>query len=270
MFRSASRAASLALLALLLALAVGQGCGAPASTPEAVAAASVLDQKRSPALRSLDAQRNPAAVLALARVGPGERVLDVLASPGYYTEMLASAVGAAGHVDAYDPPQFVQSPQARQDWTARISRYRNVRQVLAPLHTFEPPESTYDLILLHLAFHETYWESPRFGLVRMEPDRFARSLIHALRDGGRIVVVDHAAEAGADPRESVDRYHRIDPAEVIRAFRAAGLSLVRRSDALANAGDDRTKSVFAPEVRGRTDRFAFVFARTADEGPMPH
>ena len=59
----------------------------------------------------------------------------------------------------------------------------------------------------------------------------------------------------------VDTLHRIDPAVVRKDFEAAGFVLDKQSDVVANPADDHTKLVFDPAVRGKTDRFAYVFRK---------
>jgi predicted methyltransferase len=223
---------------------------------------AVARRDRPAADRRLDADRQPRAVLEIVHAQPGERVLDVLASPGYYSELLAGIVGPRGQVVAYDPPQFVASPGARSNWADRIRRWPNIRQDLQPLHSATFGTDSFDIVLLHLAYHETYWESERYGLKRMVPRTFARMLHRALRPGGRAVVIDHVAMSGSEPRASVDRFHRIDPVVVIDDFEAAGFRLLKRSEILANPKDDHERVVFDPSVRGRTDRMVLIFGKT--------
>lgn len=216
---------------------------------------------RPEADRRLDEGRKPAEILAVVRARAGDRVLDVLASPGYYSELLAMLVGPRGSVTAYDPPQFVASPGARANWAARIARHPNIRKDLQPLDRAEFGRATFDIVLLHLAYHETYWVSPRYGLRRMEPRLFARRLHSALRPGGRVVLIDHAGDEGGDPRDLVERFHRIPERVVIEDFRAAGFELLSRSSILANSEDDHQSSVFDPRMRGKTDRMVLVFRK---------
>ena len=55
--------------------------------------------------------------------------------------------------------------------------------------------------------------------------------------------------------------HRIDPSIVISEVEAAGFVLYDSSDLLRNVEDDHSKGVFAPEIRGKTDRFVLRFGK---------
>src|SRR5918992_4761960 len=56
--------------------------------------------------RAMDASRKPAEVLKFYGVKPGDKVADLMASRGYYTAILARAVGANGVV--YSASQTVR------------------------------------------------------------------------------------------------------------------------------------------------------------------
>jgi predicted methyltransferase len=71
-------------------------------------------------------------------------------------------------------------------------------------------------------------------------------------------VIDHAGNPGADNAE----LHRVEEKLVREAARAAGFE-VESSDLLRNPEDDRSKNVFDPAVRGRTDRFLLKLRRPA-------
>jgi predicted methyltransferase len=84
----------------------------------------------------------------------------------------------------------------------------------------------------------------------------------SLKADGIVGIIDHYAEPGS-PGESGGTVHRIDPAIVIADMRAAGFVVDASSDLLRNSNDDYSKNVFAPELRGKTDRFILRF-RKAD------
>jgi predicted methyltransferase len=55
--------------------------------------------------------------------------------------------------------------------------------------------------------------------------------------------------------------HRIDAATLKAEVLSAGFKFDGESKALANAGDDRTKGVFAPGIQGKTDQFVYRFMK---------
>jgi predicted methyltransferase len=82
-----------------------------------------------------------------------------------------------------------------------------------------------------------------------------------VKPGGIVGVVDHVAAAGGDTRQVVDKLHRIDPAVIRADFEQAGFVLDGESDLLRNSGDDHSKLVFDPSVRGKTDRVVYRFRK---------
>ena len=72
--------------------------------------AIVAAPDRSDADRQTDQRRQPAKMLAFVGARPGMKVLDMEASGGYSTELLARAVAPNGVVYA-------------QDWAAQIERF---------------------------------------------------------------------------------------------------------------------------------------------------
>jgi predicted methyltransferase len=95
----------------------------------------------------------------------------------------------------------------------------------------------------------------------MEPQAWLQRLYNAMKPGGIVGVVDHVAAAGAEPRQSVEKLHRIDPAIIRADFEKAGFVLEGQSEMLRNPADDHTLSVFDKAVRGKTDRAIFKFRK---------
>src|SRR5687767_15418447 len=59
---------------------------------------SIASPERTAADRERDAREKPAEILAFADLKPGMVVADIFAGGGYYTELLAGAVGPTGKV----------------------------------------------------------------------------------------------------------------------------------------------------------------------------
>ena len=73
-----------------------------------------------------------------------------------------------------------------------------------------------------------------------------------------MAIIDHQAIEGS-PSTTGTTVHRIDPAIVKRDMDKAGFILEGGLDILLNDTDDKSKSVFDPEVRGKTSRFILKF-----------
>ena len=89
---------------------------------------------------------------------------------------------------------------------------------------------------------------------------FNRQVFAALKPGGVYVILDHAAAAGA-PMSVTETLHRIDAARVKADVLAAGFKLDGESGVVANPGDDHSKMVFDPAIRGKTDQFLLRFKK---------
>jgi predicted methyltransferase len=89
---------------------------------------------------------------------------------------------------------------------------------------------------------------------------FNKEVFDALKPGGTYLIVDHAAAAGTGVSET-RKLHRIDPAAAKQEIEAAGFKYAGHSNVLRNPHDTHMNIVFAPAIRGRTDRFVFKFRK---------
>ncbi len=227
----------------------------------AAAPADVVNAPGRPdAMVALDAGRQPAAVLAQSLIRPGARVMDVMAGQGYYTELLARHVGPKGKVFAIEPVSYMDDPKTAAAWDALKKRQKNVELVVgAPGDT--PMPETLDAAFYHLTYHDLYWQSEKFKYPRTEVDAYNARLFAALKSGGVVIIIDHYGVPGMDSRAQADKTHRID-AEVVKADMArAGFRFAGSVPILEMAGDDPTKLVFDPSLRGKTSRFYYRFVK---------
>ncbi|MBX9795924.1 methyltransferase [Sphingomonas sp.] len=244
----------------ILALAIAAPLAAKDAGPDPKIAAAVAVPGRPAAQTALDEGRKPAQVLSFLGLKPGMTAADIMAGAGYYAEIMAAAVGPDGSVSAFEPEQFMGDPRAQKAWADLRARRANVALIPYPFDTFAAKPASLDFTLFHLTYHDLYWESAQYKVPRTDPAAFLAQLYTAMKPGGIVGVVDHVALPG-DTRATVDKLHRIDP-EVVKAdFKAAGFVLEGESDLLRVPGDDHTKLVFDPAVRGKTDRFVFRFRK---------
>jgi predicted methyltransferase len=235
---------------------------AVASATPADIAAAVSASGRSADNLKLDESRKPAEVLSFFGLEPGMRVLDLFGSNRYWAEIIAPAVGPTGHVVVWEATQFLND-KGRREFADFAGRQGNVTFLTSPMQTPLIGTDAYDFAILNLNYHDTYWESSEYKIPRMDPDAWLRTLYSAMKPGAVVGVIDHVASTGANPRESVEKFHRIDPAVLRADFERAGFVLEDSSDLLRNPADDYSIDVFNAKVQGKTDRVMFRFRKPA-------
>ena len=223
--------------------------------PSPAIEAAVADMDRPEADRELDAARHPAEILAFAGVEPGWRIADLTAGAGYYTRILANAVGPDGHVWTHNPSWVAERyGETNAALGALAAEHDNMTHVTAPIADFAADiEEPLDAVFLVLFYHDTAWDGT---------DRAAMNaaIYDALKPGGVFLVIDHHAAEGTG-LDHVEDLHRIEESVVEAELEAAGFVLDGTSDVLANAEDDHTTNVFDPAIRRHTDRFVLRFVK---------
>lgn len=242
-------ASQLAVVALLLSALAG--C---ATTPsdEARAAteranAVIASPVRTEQDRRMDAARKPAEFIPFTQVQPGMQVLDVAAGGGYTSQLMALAVGPTGMV-------WAQREQPGAALTKRLADAPQANLVVV-LRPFEDPVTgampPLDLVTLVLNYHDiTYLPVDR---AKMNQRLFA-----ALKPGGRYIVVDHSAKAGADIATGKS-LHRIDQAIVVAEVQKAGFVLEAEGNFLRDPADTREGT--SGDAKFPTDKFVLRFVK---------
>ena len=245
---------------LLLAAALSLPLSAASAVPADVAAA-VSAPGRPPEAVALDEVRRPAEVLRWLGLERGDRVLDYFTGNGYYAEIMARAVGPTGSVTGWNSPGFGRNERVAAALNAIRQRSPNTSFYFTPTTAISFAPNSYDFVMLHLVYHDAYWESTRFGLPRIDPNTVTRAIFEATKPGGTVAVIDHIAAPGRETRAEVEATHRIDPATVRADFERAGFVFDGESQLLRNPQDNRSTNVFDPSIRGRTDRFIYRFRK---------
>lgn len=220
--------------------------------------ASVASADRPVADRERDALRKPAEVLAFAGIQPGWRVGEYMPGAGYFTRILARAVGHEGHVLAYQPAEIVRMRPAfltEIQAAAAESGLENVSVTSAATRDFAAP-APLDMVFTVQNYHDLYGPFAAEGTGAA----FDRAVFAALKPGGVYLVIDHHAAAGTG-LSGAGQQHRIDRQAAVDAITAAGFVLDGESGLLANADDPLTASVFDPSIRGRTSQFMLRFRK---------
>lgn len=245
---------------ILAASLFGASATAQAAATPTIAQAVAATASRTPENVELDGGRKPVEVLRFFGVRPGIQMLDLFGMNSYWAEIDAPVIGPKGRVTVWQPTQFYTA-KSLDNWQKAAGKLPNVSLIVSPFEAPVWPARRYDLALINLDYHDTYWQNPQRGIPRQDPNAWLQRLYAAITPGGVVGVVDHVATVGSDPRQSVEALHRIDPAIIRADFERAGFKLEAESPVLRNPADDHTKLVFDKSIRGHTDRVVYKFRK---------
>ena len=246
---------SFGLVALLLALVA---CGdRPAGDLDTYEQA-VANNERSWADQRRDKLRKPDEILRFSGLQPGMTVVDLLGGGGYYAELMSYVVGPSGTVILQNNKLFLKFSVEEMEKRLRGNRLPNVERLDSQFSDFELPVDN-DLIFIGLAYHDIY-------IKRDDPvkttnrDEFFPQIWDAVKPGGKVLVIDHAADLGTGI-ETTKALHRIAEDFAIADWEEAGFTLLGSIDVLRNPEDDHTLRMREDAIEGRTDRFVLLFEK---------
>lgn len=228
---------------------------------EAVANA-IANPQRPPQDVTRDSARKPDKVLSFFEVQPGMKVFEMFAGGGYYTEILDSLVGDAGKVVAHNNQAYMSFVGEAHQQRHADGRLANTETVLAEVNDLEFEDDSLDAALLVLTWHDFLFADVDQGWQAIDTNLLLDKLCTAMKPGGVLGLVDHAANPGGDPAEVAKGLHRVDPQQVKDSFAGSCFTLDAEAKFLRNEDDDHTLSVFDKSIRGKTDRFVFRFIRS--------
>jgi predicted methyltransferase len=203
------------------------------SVPPAIAAA-VADAARPEADKERDTARKPAETVAFAGVKAGMVVAELAPGRGYYTRILAKAVGPTGKVYAVITAAQAARPGVLDGLNALAAAYPNIKVVTVEYSTMMLPEKA-DLFWTTENYHD-FHNGPTADIAALD-----KAVFNNLKPGGIFYVEDHNAADNAG-LEATSKFHRMDVAVAKSELTAAGFKLDAEGDLLRNPSDNRAGS----------------------------
>ena len=247
-----------ALLSLLLISPCNDG-GSPSM--DIAIAEALASPQRIEADRARDPLRKPDQVLTFFEIKPGMRVLDLFSGGGYYTEILSRVVGANGSVVSHNNQAYVNF--VTDEITARYAdnRLPNVEQIIIEADDLQLPDSNFDATLAILTWHDFYYGDASIGWPAVDELGLVSKLCKAMKPGAVLGIIDHVAEAGADPAKAGEDLHRVDPQRIKDDLAGSCFEMEAEALFLRNPQDQLSKVAMDPAVRGKTDRAILKYRR---------
>jgi len=161
-----------------------------------------------------DAWQRPDQIMDSLQIGENSDVADLGAGGGWFTVRLAHRA-PNGRVYAEDiQPQMIEAIERR----VHREGLRNVKTVLGTPTDPKMPAGSLDAVLIVDAYHEIE-----------QPVTLLRNTAKSLKPTGTIGIVNFKRDGGG-PGPAMEE--RVDPEQVIRDARAAGLELRKRENFL--------------------------------------
>jgi predicted methyltransferase len=213
---------------MLLALAFATGLVFPAMASDSKLASAVASPTRASENTARDRFRHPQASLEFWGVKPGQTLIEIAPSNGYWTEILAPYEKATGgHYIAAEGRTGQTLPAKFADKAI----YGEIAYTVFS-HTSGPlgPAGSADLVLTARNIHDWLW-SPGYAEKAMA-DFFA-----VLKPGGILAVEDHRADPRPQMGDAHDGY--VATATIVNLAKKAGFVLEAKSEINANPKDTK-------------------------------
>jgi predicted methyltransferase len=226
--------------------------------PDAAIRNAIAAPERTDADRQRDQREKPGEILAFAGLKPGMTVADLFSAGGYYTELLASAVGPQGKVYAVNNVPYAL--YSKKDREARFTEGRlpNVEHRLVEASSFTLPPRSVDLAVIVMSYHDVFWVDEKEGWPAIDTAGFLGSVKRMLKPGGKLLIIDHNAPAGSGA-EMAGKAHRLNEEFAKKSLTSNGFVLEKTYDGLRNRDDQLDKLVFDESVKGKTDRYVHLY-----------
>ena len=256
------------LIALLISCLMFPACAPAASTSTAKVQpslrAAIASPTRSAANVARDRYRHPLQTLLFFGIKPGQTVVEIWPSGGWYTEILAPYLASGGGTYVAAAPERSLAG-ARKLIAANPAAYGRIKTanfpILAAGGTPVAPGSA-DVVLTFRNVHN--W---MMGKPPSEAEAF-RQMYAMLKPGGTLGVVEHRLPAKSDDKRQLESGY-VKVATVRRLAEAAGFRLAASSEINANPKDttDHPKGVWTlpPSYQlGDTDRAKYAAIGESD------
>lgn len=216
--------------------------------------AAIDNPNRSEENRARDGDRKPGKVLSFFGVEEGMSVIDVASGGGYYTEIIAAAVGPDGEVSAQNRASD-QFEERRAALEAQFAPFGNITiDTSTPGEPLPYEDDSVDMVFLSLIIHHLHYAEESDEAMPERSAGIYADIRRILKPGGTFAIIEHKAPDGTT-REQSAAWHRISEDVMVADVTSAGFTLDGSNGEIHNnPADDEQNTWFETGLRGKTTR----------------
>ncbi len=213
-----------------------------------------------------DRYRKPLEILNFSEAAPGMRIVDLLGGGGYYSELFSHIVGKDGKVFLQNNSLFLRFSKDELEERLEDNRLPNVIRLDSDYADMRLPRNI-DVLFLGLSFHDFFVKRDD-PVISANPEAFFKQAYEALRVGGTLIIIDHAARPGST-REEWGPLHRIEEQWAKSQLEANGFAFNTQLNVLRTPGDDHSLDIWKQKVFHKTDRFIHKYHKVERQQEKP-
>lgn len=251
-------------LILFAAAMLAASSAALASDIPANIKAGIDNPGRSEENRARDGDRKPGKVLAFFGVEEGMNVVDLASGGGYFTEIIAGAVGPEGSVSAQNTAGE-RFDQRRTALEAQYAPFGNITlDAVEPGAALPYEDGSADLVLLSLIIHHLHYAEDSGEAMPARSAEIYADIMRVLKPGGIFAIIEHKASDDASRAESAS-WHRISEPVLKADVTSAGFAFDGSADKIHfNPDDDLKNNWTQTGLRGKTTRLVHRYRKPTE------
>ncbi len=225
--------------------------------------AAIDNPLRSEENRARDEDRKPGEVLAFFGVKEGMTVVDLASGGGYFTEIIAGAVGPEGQARAQNRAGD-RFEERRPALEAQFAPFGNiVIDATAPGGPLPYEDASVDMVLLSLIIHHLHYAEDSGETMPARSAEIYADIKRILKPGGVFAIIEHKAPDGTTRAQSAE-WHRISEDVMKADVTSAGFVFDGSADKIHNNPEDDLQNFWGDTgLRGKTTRLVHRYVKPA-------
>ncbi len=156
--------------------------------------AALQNPNRMEADLERDARSKPEVILSLLNIEAGDRVVDIFAGGGYYSELIGQIVTPGGEVLLHNNKAYTEFVEKALSKRFSDRDVPGVARHDREVDNLDLGENSLDAARIIMSYHDLYHTAE--GWPKINVENFMGQIVKALKSGGRFLLVDHVAKTG--------------------------------------------------------------------------